>query len=265
MKESRDENTSSHDVPLMFSRILMAGINPLDLAEKTATVFGLGGLGVIVAEIMARLGIGRLILVDRDIVNLENLNRLGYNISDLNKPKVEAFKNKLEGIKKARENLKLEIETYYVDIIAWDKLGEIVRNSDIIFTCLDNLEARLEVNYWAVKYKKPLIDAGTSLNGLKGTVITVIPYETPCLGCYYDVDTLLESENEETAVNCGASLPTTMTIVAAVQADMGLRILLGKRNKIIPRIFVSLSEGISVTRDTNVKRRRDCKYCGGEK
>ncbi|MGQ4892525.1 MAG: HesA/MoeB/ThiF family protein [Candidatus Njordarchaeia archaeon] len=259
-----NKNEKMHEVPLMFSRILMAGINPLSLSNKTVTIFGLGGLGVVVAEIMARLGVGKLILVDRDVVSLENLNRLGYDISDLDKPKVEALRKKLEGIKKARDGLKIEIETHYVDIIAWERLGEIIRESDLVFTCLDNLEARLEVNYWVVKYKKPLVDAGTSLNGLKGTIITVIPYQTPCLGCYYDIDTLLESEDEKSAVNCGASLPTTMTIVAAIQADVGLRLLLGKRDEVVPRIFVNLENGVKVTWDVNVKRRRNCRYCGGD-
>ena len=172
------------------------------------------------------------------------------------------MQKKLEGIIKARENLKLDIETYFVDIIAWDELEKIVKKSDIIFTCLDNLEARLEINLWAVKYKKPLIDGGTSLNGLRGRVITVIPYKTPCLGCYFDVETMYEAENEQTLIACGASLPTTMAIVAALQVDRGIKVLLGMEKSVIPRIFINLEEEVNVVPDYNVKRRKNCRFCG---
>ena len=245
----------------MFSRIMFAGINPFDLNKKTATVFGLGGLGAIVAEMLARLGFGRLILVDKDVVGLENLNRLGFSYSDVGKPKVEVISKKLEELSKARQDLPLKIEKYMVDVIAWEKLPEIVKKSDILFSCLDNLDARLEINYWAVKQKKPLIDGGTSLNGLRGRVLTVIPYSTPCLGCYFDRTTLTGEEVDGSTLNCGASLPTTMAIIAAIQVEMGLRILL--KREIIPRILVNLEENeIIVVNDKNVKRRRDCPYCG---
>jgi len=87
-------NSTEINVPLIFSRILLSNINPLKLVNKTAAVFGLGGLGVLVAEMLARVGIGKLILVDRDVVELENLNRLGYSYEDLNIPKVEALGKK---------------------------------------------------------------------------------------------------------------------------------------------------------------------------
>ena len=87
-------NSTEINVPLIFSRILLSNINPLKLVNKTAAVFGLGGLGVLVAEMLARVGIGKLILVDRDVVELENLNRLGYSYEDLNIPKVEALAKK---------------------------------------------------------------------------------------------------------------------------------------------------------------------------
>ena len=258
----KNQENQENEVPLMFSRILFAGINPLELSDKTAAIFGLGGLGVIVAEMLARVGIGKLILVDRDIVGEENLNRLGYTYEDIGKPKAEALAEKLMGIAKARGELKLEIETYTVDIVAWEKLRKIVEESDILFTCLDNLEARLEVNYWAVKLRKPLVDGGTSLNGRRGRIITVIPYQTPCLGCYFDEETLMGSEETHDILTCGASLPTTMSIVAALQVEMGLRILLRKRN-VVPRIFINLEDDdIIIVNDRNVKRRRDCPYCG---
>ena len=253
-------------LPPMLSRIAASGFDPYTLHEKTVCVFGLGGLGVIVAEMLVRVGIGKLILVDRDIVGPENLNRLGYTDEDIGLPKVEALSRKLNRLGTIRgENFPLKIEKYHRDVIAWENLPRLIEKCDLIFTCFDNLEARLEINYWSLKLKKPLIDGGTSDDGLRGRVITVIPYKTPCLGCYFDSDTLYSLQNEEEIKSgaCTASLPTTMAIVASVQVDRGLRLLLNRGN-IIPRININLEDGISIVELHNLKRRRNCKYCGAD-
>jgi len=254
------------ELPLIFSRVIRAGIDPYLMQKKTAAVFGLGGLGILVSEMLVRTGIGKLIIVDRDVVGEENLNRLGYSSEDLNKPKVKVASIKLKTLATARgSSFPLEIESYTVDIIGWEKLPEIVQKSDVIFTCLDNLAARLEVNYWAIKKGVPLIDGGTSLNGLRGRVITVIPYKTPCIGCYYDPTTLKDIDLEENIAACGASLPTVMSIVAALQAHIGISILHGKNREIVPRIFINLEHGINFVLDVNVKRRRNCPFCGTQR
>jgi len=247
----------------MLERIANSGFDPLKLRDKTACVFGVGGLGSIVAEMLVRVGIGSLVLVDRDVVGPENLNRLGYTAEDIGKPKVTALSNKLKEIAKALgDEFSVEITEYQVDVIAWDELAGVVKDCDILITCFDNLEARLEVNYMAVKFNKPLIDAGTSDNGLRGRVIVVIPHVTPCLGCYFDSEALYDSGNEKTIdAPCNASLPTTMAIVASFQVDQGLRLLLGKEN-IFARININLDDDISITRFSDLKPRKDCKYCG---
>ncbi|MHA1608512.1 MAG: HesA/MoeB/ThiF family protein [Candidatus Njordarchaeales archaeon] len=251
-------------LPPMLERVKRAGVNPELLHSKTVCVFGVGGLGAIVAEMLARIGIGRIIIVDRDIVGPENLNRLGYDVEDVGKPKVEALAKKLSKLARVMNDFSPTIEAYYADVIAWEKLPEIIEKCDLIFTCFDNIEARLEINYWAVKLRKPLIDGGTSTDGLGGRIITVIPYDTPCLGCYFGSGTMLKlEEGENISGSCDASIPTTMSIVAALQVDSGLKLLHEK--KVAPRIIISLREDeMIVFQDYNVKRRRDCEYCGGK-
>ena len=251
-------------IPLMLSRIAAAGFDPTILQGKTACIFGVGGLGAIVAEMLVRTGIGTLILVDRDIVGPENLNRLGYSSEDLGLPKVTALARKLEELAKVRgKEFPLKIETYFNDVIAWEELPKVITKCDIIFTCFDNLEARLEVNYWAVKYRKPIVDGGTSENGLRGRVIVVIPKQTPCLGCYFDSDTLysLSGDEDNETGSCNASLPTTMAIVASFQVDQGIRILLSK-SPVVSRLNINLDDDITVTVIRDLKPRTDCKYCG---
>jgi len=245
----------------MLSRIASAGYDPALINQKTFCIFGVGGLGVLVAEMLVRAGAGKLILVDRDVVGPENLNRLGYDAKDIGKAKVDALAEKLQELAKIRgQGFPLNVEKYFVDVIAWDKLNHLIKRCDIILTCFDNLEARLEVNYWAIKNRKVLIDGGTSENGLRGRVITVIPYKTPCLGCYFD-DTTLYTLNEEESGSCNASLPTTMAIIAAIQVEMALKLLHNK--KVTPRINVNLENGVNVVEIHDVKRRRNCRFCGG--
>ncbi len=250
-------------IPPMLERIANSGFDPVKLHSKTACVFGVGGLGTIVAETLVRVGIGKLILVDRDVVGPENLNRLGYTPEDIGKPKVVALSNKLAALARALgEDFKVDIVSYHADVIAWDKLPSVVEECDIIFTCFDNLEARLEVNYYAVELNKLLVDAGTSDNGLRGRVIVVKPYITPCLGCYFDEEALYSRDiEEEINAPCNASLPTTMAIVASLQVDQGLRLLLNMEN-VYARININLDDDISVTKFSDLKPRKNCRYCG---
>ncbi|RLI10622.1 hypothetical protein DRO33_05420 [Candidatus Bathyarchaeota archaeon] len=249
--------------PLMFSRVLISGYRVGVLLKKTALVCGAGGLGVLVAEILARTGIGKIIIVDKDVVGEENFNRLGFSREDIGRPKAEALKRRLLALRNAPNvprRFWLEVEAHQADVLEMKGLWKLVSRSDVVFTCFDNLEARLEVNRQAVRLGKPLFDAGTSRDGLRGTIRTVIPGRTPCLRCYYPPGSLLNL-GETLGFACDASLATTMAIVASLQADQAFKYLLGY-GKIAPLIRVSLEEEVRVTPEYNVARRPDCEDCG---
>lgn len=250
-------------LPRMFSRIQQTGFSPKELATKTASIIGLGGLGALVANMLVRVGVGHLILVDRDYVGKENLNRLGYSPEHVGRTKVDATKEQLEQFKEMRGPLSLQIEAYRVDIIAWQKLKDVVKRSDLAFGCLDNLKARLELNHWVIAQETPVVDGGTGPNGLRGRVDVVIPKKFPCLGCYYADSTLTSSsfQGEESGTTCNLSLPTLMNIIASLQVDQGVRLLLGKAG-VYPRIFVNLEEGLDFVKKENVNKREDCRFCG---
>lgn len=247
--------------PEMFSRLIVAGIPVDELLKKSALIVGAGGLGVIVSEILARTGIGTLYIVDRDIVSEGNFNRLGFDRSDIGRPKAIALARKLSALRnsdKIPQKYHLRVEAFHADIVGWDKLEDLIRKVDIIFSCVDNEAARRELNYLAMKNKKPLVDGGTSIDGLSGTIITVIPCKTPCYECYHSKDTSVRINNIERVGMCDASLATTMTMVAAIQADQGIKIILNY-GKIIPLIKVDVREEVIVRSITNVKARKDCR------
>lgn len=266
-------NQLAVESPAIFSRIIFSGYDIRKLLGVTAVIGGCGGLGVIVGEILARTGIGKLILIDRDIVEEENLNRLVYIRDDAGKPKAECLAKKLESVRNSPEiapNFHLQTEFYQEDVVAWMELEDLVKKSDIIFTCFDNEAARIELNAYATTLGKPLIDGGTSENALRGTVIAVLPGKTPCLECYWSSETLISiddidpEENElKTSilkVPCGASIATSMNIVASLQADLAFKLLLGYGH-IPPILRISLEESFIVT-EGNPKRRVGCPACG---
>ena len=251
--------------PSMFSRIIFSGYRVDVLLRKTALVCGVGGLGAVVAEILARTGLKKIIIVDKDIVGEENFNRLGFTRKDVGRPKAEAVGKRLLAIRNGPdvpEPFRLEVEAYHADVLEMPNLWKLVAKSDVIFTCFDNLEARLEVNRYAVMLGKPLFDAGTSLNGLRGTVRAVIPGKTPCLRCYNPPDVFISREEPIRGPGrCDASLATTMTLAACLQVDQAFKYMLGY-GRIAPLIMVSLEEGVNVVPYYDVKRRPDCEDCG---
>jgi len=266
-------NQLAVESPAMFSRIIFAGFDIRKILSKTAIIGGCGGLGVIVGEILARTGIGKLVLLDRDIVEEENFNRLVYNRDDAGKPKAECLAKKLESIRNSAgiaPKFHLKTEIYQEDVVAWMELEDLMEKSDIIFTCFDNEAARIELNAYATSFNKPLIDGGTSENALRGTVITVLPGKTPCLECYWSTETLVSIEEVDPdeqelkssilKVPCGASLATTMNIIASLQTEQAFKILFGY-GEIAPMIRVSLEESFSVSL-AHPKRRSGCPACG---
>ncbi|MFX1294749.1 MAG: ThiF family adenylyltransferase [Promethearchaeota archaeon] len=266
-------NQLAVNAPAMFSRVIFAGFDIRKLLSKTALIGGCGGLGVIVGEILARTGIGKLILIDRDIVEEENFNRLIYNRDDIGKPKAQCLAQKLKLIRNSTEiapKFHLRTLSYQEDVVAWMDLEDLIEKSDIIFTCFDNEAARIELNAYSTVLNKPLIDGGTSENALRGTIITVLPGKTPCLECYWSDQTLISIEDFDLderelkssilKVPCGASLATTMNIVGSLQSEQAFKIIF-EYGEIFPEIRISLQDGFSVSTVYH-KRRSGCSACG---
>lgn len=102
----------------------------------TVAICGLGGLGSNIAIALARAGVGKLILIDFDRVDLTNLHRQQYNISQIGMPKTEALAENLYHI-----NPYLDLETHTVEITA-DNALSLLNIADIICEAFDNAEAK---------------------------------------------------------------------------------------------------------------------------
>ncbi|MEM4239294.1 MAG: ThiF family adenylyltransferase, partial [Nitrososphaerota archaeon] len=145
------------------------------LYSTTAFIAGAGAIGCEVAKNLAMMGIGRLILVDYDYVELSNLSRqLLFRDADIGRGKAEVAAERLREI-----NPQVKVDHHNSDIR--DLEEDVYRDVDIVLSCLDNWGSRRWLNSVAVSLNKPLIDGG--INGFYGNVQVVIPKRTACLEC----------------------------------------------------------------------------------
>ena len=195
------------------------------IRNSSVAIVGLGALGSVSAQLLARAGIGKLILIDRDIVELSNLQRQSlFDESDIGKPKALAAKEKLS---KINSDIKID---FFIDDLNYKNINELIsitnkkiknkKNVDLILDCTDNLETRFLINDFCVKNKIPFIYS--SAVGSKGYVFNVIPNETPCLRCF-----LKESAALDTCENVGV-LNTITSIISSIQVNEAIKILLNK-------------------------------------
>lgn len=188
------------------------------LGKSSVAVVGLGALGSVSAELLSRAGIGRLILIDRDIVELSNLQRQAlFDEKDVGRPKAFAAKEKLSSI-----NSETKIE-FFIDDLNFENIEKIinVKSADLILDCTDNLETRFLINDFCIKNKTPFIYS--SAVGSKGYVFNIIADKNnPCLRCF-----LKEAAQLDTCETFGV-LGSITHIISSMQASEAIKVLLNK-------------------------------------
>ena len=213
------------------------------LHSMTVVVVGCGGLGSAICELLARLGVGRLRLIDSDVVKLHNLNRGSFfTVDDIGKLKAQVCAERIRLI-----NPEVEVETI-ADEVKEDNVSELISKPDIVFGCTDNIKSRLIVNKHCVSQKIPWIYAAAE--ELYGYVMLIVPCKTACLSCLYPV---APPEREEIPV-----IGPTVTVTASIAV---LKMLELVRGEIRPELVYVDCRELTVER-LPVQRREDCPTCG---
>jgi adenylyltransferase/sulfurtransferase len=179
-------------------------------------IVGCGALGCVQAELLARAGVGRLRLIDRDFVEWSNLQRqLLFDEADAAEgiPKAAAAARRLRRI-----NSEIEIEPVVADFTPANAL-ELLEGIDLILDGTDNFETRYLLNDAAVKLGIPWIYAAAV--GSYGLKLAVIPGRTACLKCVYPAP---PSGPQPTCETEGVLAPVT-TAIAALQVADALKIV----------------------------------------
>lgn len=194
------------------------------LAAGAALVCGVGALGSVIAELLARAGVGRLRIVDRDFIELSNLQRqLLYDEDDVasGAPKAIAAAAKLRRI-----NSTIEIEPVVADV-THENILALCEGVDVIVDGLDNFETRLLINDASRKLGIPWVYGGCL--GAEGQVMVIIPGETA--GFEALVPDVPPPGATPTCDSVGVLGPA-VAVVAAIEANEAIKLLAGAREAV---------------------------------
>jgi len=157
-------------VPERYTRnmkTLSAG-DQLKLLRATVSIVGLGGLGGTVTEMLARMGVGRLKLIDGDLFEDSNLNRqLTSRMAKIGMPKADAARERVLEI-----NSGITVESYR-SFLGEENAPELIRGSDVVVDCLDSLKSRYYLAVACREITAPLVVAAVA--GLAGQVTVFFP------------------------------------------------------------------------------------------
>ncbi|MEF2967260.1 thiazole biosynthesis adenylyltransferase ThiF [Paenibacillus sp. M1] len=226
------------------------------LAESAVLIIGAGALGTGIAETLARAGVGRLILADRDYVEWSNLQRQQlYTEADaLNRmPKAAAAGKRLAEI-----NSEIEIETHIMDV-THEEIEGLVQGVQLVLDATDNFDTRLLINDISQKYGIPWIYGGCV--GSYGMTFTILPGETPCLNCLLGTIPL----GGDTCDTVGV-IPPAVQLVVAHQTTEALKLLTGHPEALRGTLLtfdVWRNEQSSVK--VGAAKRNDCLSCGEQR
>lgn len=224
------------------------------LAQGRAVIVGCGALGCHQAAALARAGVGRLRLIDRDYVEWSNLQRqwLFEEIDAVEGlPKAVAACRHL-----ARINSEVNLDPVVADLTPAN-VEDLLQEADVILDGTDNFETRFLINDFAVFSGKPWIYGAAVAS--YGIVMPVLPGETSCLRCIYPEP---PAGAQPTCDTVGV-LNTITSLIASLQASMAIQILCGRRAD-APRRITTIDVWTGAIRQSaQPPVQDDCPACGG--
>ena len=222
------------------------------LLDSTALIIGLGGLGAPVSMYLAAAGVGHLILVDFDEVELTNLQRqIVHSHHDIGRAKVESAKDNL-----LRLNPETRITTINKKLEA-DELLQQVQAVDIVIEGSDNFKTRFAVNETCVKTNTPLV-SGAAIRMEGQVAVYLNDGNGPCYHCLY------KDEGElDTSCSTNGVLAPVVGIIGSIQATEALKVLTGVGEVLSGRLL--LLDALTMEwRTLKLKKDPGCPVCGGK-
>jgi molybdopterin-synthase adenylyltransferase len=246
------DGLSRYDRQTRFAPIGRQG--QLCLSEAAVLVAGTGALGAALAEHMVRAGIGTVRLVDRDYVELSNLQRqrlFDEQDAEQGLPKAVAAANKLRRI-----NSDVCIEPHVLDLTR-QSAYELAEGTALVLDGTDNAAARLALSDACYRLGIPYVFGG--ITAASGMSATFVPGETACLRCAIGGE---EALDEGASCETAGIIAPIVEMIAAVQAAETLKWLSGARDA-LRRTWLTAELWPFAVRETRMPQPvRDCPVCG---
>ena len=222
----------------------------LKLKNSTVCVVGVGGLGNPITTRLAAMGIGKLRIVDRDVIELSNLHRQTmFDEDDVGQVKVEVAARKLK-----KSNPQVEIEALPISINDYTAL-DVVEGCDVVIDALDSVNARYSINKACIEKNIPCV-LGAAV-GVTGQVFTVIPNES---ACYYCMFPALDEDSMPTCSLEGVH-PSILSVVGGIEVHEAVDVLIGKTPKSSQKFLSIDLENLEFSSVRTFKQ-DECSVCG---
>lgn len=193
------------------------------LSQGRVAIVGCGATGACVSGLLARAGVGQLVIIDRDYVEPSNLQRQSlFDEADAAEslPKAVAAARKI-----AAFNSEIQTTPVVADL-APENIESFLGDADLILDATDNFETRYLINDFAVKHGKPWIYAAAV--AAYAVTMNVLPGETACLACLFPAPPEGTSETCDTA----GILNSAVNLIGSIQATEAIKFLVGAKDKL---------------------------------
>lgn len=245
----QDEELLRYSRQIMLPEVDITGQEKLRQAR--VLLIGLGGLGSPVAMYLAAAGIGHLVLVDHDRVDLSNLQRqIIHATPDLDKFKVKSAQETLQAINP------LVRVTAMTNALEGDTLRQQVRRADVVVDASDNLPTRFAINEACVQMGKPLV-SGAAIR-MEGQVMVYQPNQpdAPCYRCLYSGAEEITESCSETGV-----LAPLVGIIGSIQAMETIKLIVATGEALVGRLLLLDARDME-WQCINLNRNPRCPTCG---
>jgi len=225
----------------------------LKLKQAKVCVVGVGGLGNPIVTRLAAMGVGKIRIVDRDVIELSNLHRQTmFNEDDVGQVKVETAAKKLRKL-----NADIIIEELPISINDYTAL-EVVDGCDVVVDALDSVNARYSLNKACIEKKIPFV-TGAAV-GVTGQLFTILPNES---ACYYCLFPALDEDSMPTCSIEGVH-PSILSIIGGIEVSEAVKIITGKQPSLKDKVLHVDLENL-IFNFTKVSRVQECSVCGSGK
>jgi len=247
---------SSKDLERYSRQVMLEEIGyegQLKLKGAKVCVVGIGGLGNPIVTRLVAMGIGKIRIVDRDVIELSNLHRQTmFDESDIGQVKVEVAAKKLK-----KMNSDVEIEALPVSVNDFTAL-DIVEGCDVVIDALDSVNARYSLNKACIKKNIPFV-TGAAV-GISGQAFTILPNQTACYHCIFPA---LDENSMPTCSTEGVH-PSILSIIGGIEVAEAVKIITGKKPSLANKLlYVDLD---NLEFNFNIfKKVEECPVCGSGK
>ncbi|MEZ5663997.1 MAG: HesA/MoeB/ThiF family protein [Burkholderiaceae bacterium] len=222
------------------------------LLASHALVVGAGGLGSPVALYLGSAGVGRLTIVDHDVVDETNLQRqIAHNLARVGMPKAESARQAIGAI---NPDVEVRTVTERADASLLDRL---VAEADVVLDCTDNFATRHAINRACVQHLKPLVSgAAIRMDGQLSVFDPRLP-GNPCYACVFPENSGVE---ETRCATMGVFAPL-VGIVGTMQAAEALKLLTGMGSRLTGRLMMIDGRDMAFN-EIALPQSPDCPVCG---